>query len=73
MGVPSYMLIAHLLAQRDIESVIHEAKRDKHAGWFTFVIADSEGRLVNVEGSPEGVAIERPKDRLARALYGTRK
>lgn len=72
VGVPSYMLISHLLAQPDIESVIREANRDKHAGWFTFVIADDKGNLVNVEGSPKGVAIERPNDRLARAYYGTR-
>ena len=72
VGVPSYMLIAHLLAQSDVESVIREARRDKHAGWFTFVMADGEGNLVNIEGSPLGVAIERPKDRLARAYFGTR-
>jgi hypothetical protein len=72
VGVPSYMLIAHLLAQSDLEGVIREARRDKHAGWFTFVMADGEGNLVNIEGSPEGIAIEQPKDRLARAYFGTR-
>jgi Acyl-coenzyme A:6-aminopenicillanic acid acyl-transferase len=72
VGVPTYMLIAHLLAQKDLDSVIREARRDKHAGWFTFVMADGEGNLVNVEGSPQGIAIEQPKDRLARAYYGTR-
>jgi hypothetical protein len=72
VGVPSYMMIEHFLAQPDIESVIREAKRDKHAGWFTFVIADGEGNLVNVEGSPKGVAVEQPKDRLARVMYGTK-
>jgi hypothetical protein len=72
VGVPSYMLIAHFLAQPDLNSVVREAKRDKHAGWFTFVMADGEGNLLNVEGSPKGVAVERPTDRLARAYYGSR-
>ena len=66
------MLIAHLLAQKDLDAVIREARRDKHAGWFTFVMADAEGNLLNIEGSPLGVAIEQPKDRLARAGFGTR-
>lgn len=73
IGIPSYALIEHLLAQPDIESVIREAARDRHAGWFTFVMADANGNLVNVEGSPQGVEIERSSDRLARAYFGTRK
>jgi hypothetical protein len=72
VGIPSYVLIAHLLAQKDLNSVIREAKKDKHAGWFTFVMADGNGNLVNIEGSPKGVAIERPSDRLARVDYGSR-
>jgi hypothetical protein len=73
IGVPAYALITHLLAQNDIESVIREAKRDKHAGWFTFVIADGDGNLVNIEGSPQDVEIERNNSRLARSYYGTHK
>jgi hypothetical protein len=73
VGVPAYALITHLLAQKDIESVIREANRDKHSGWFTFVIADADGNLVNIEGSPHGVEIERSSDRLARSYYGTHK
>jgi hypothetical protein len=70
IGVPSYALIAHLLAQKDIESVIREAQRDKHSGWFTFVMADANGNLVNIEGSPEGVEIERSSSHIGRADYG---
>lgn len=72
VGIPSYVLIAHLLAQKDLDSVIREARKSKHAGWFTFVMADGNGRLVNIEGSPERVVVEQPKDRLARVLYGSR-
>jgi hypothetical protein len=72
VGVPSYVLLAHLLYQKDLESAVREAKRDKHAGWFTFVLADGEGNLVNIEGSPRGVAVERAKGRLVRIGFGTR-
>ena len=72
VGIPSYALIAHLLAQQDIEGVIREAKKDRHAGWFTFVLADGDGNLVNIEGSPQGVAMQRTTGRLVRVDYGTR-
>jgi hypothetical protein len=72
VGIPSYMLIAHLLAQKDMNSVIREARKNLHAGWFTFVMADRDGRLVNIEGSPERVAIEEAEGRLSRVLYGSR-
>jgi hypothetical protein len=71
VGIPSYLLIAHLLAQKDIDSVIREARQDKHAGWFTFVMADGNGNLLNLEGSPKGIAVERPKDRLVRVDFGS--
>lgn len=73
IGVPAYALISHLLAQKDVKSVIREAQRDRHAGWFTFVVADAHGNLVNIEGSPAGVEIKRSSSHLARADYGTPK
>jgi hypothetical protein len=72
VGIPSYMLIAHLLAQKDMDSVVREARKNKHAGWFTFVVADANGRLVNIEGSPERVVVEETEGRLARVAYGSR-
>jgi isopenicillin-N N-acyltransferase-like protein len=72
VGIPSYLLIAHLLAQKDMDSVLREVRNNKHAGWFTFVVADAGGRLVNIEGSPEKVVVEPAKDRLVRVLYGSR-
>jgi isopenicillin-N N-acyltransferase-like protein len=70
VGLPSYVLIAHLLAQRDQDSVIRVARRDRHAGWFTFVMADGKGHLVNIEGSPSGVAIEQSTTSVVRVGYG---
>jgi len=72
VGIPSYMLIAHLLAQKDMDAVLREARKNKHAGWFTFVMADGNGRLVNLEGSPTGIVVEEAKDRLARVDFGSR-
>jgi hypothetical protein len=43
VGIPSYLLIAHLLAQKDMDGVVREARKNKHAGWFTFVLADGHG------------------------------
>jgi hypothetical protein len=72
VGVPSYALIAHLLYQDSLEAALKEAGRDRHAGWFAFVLADGEGRLAAVEGSPKGVHIERATGRLFRVGFGTR-
>jgi hypothetical protein len=71
IGVPSYALITHLLNQKKIESVISEAKRIQNAGWFTFVFNDAKGNIVNIEGSPAGVVVERSNERMVRADYGT--
>lgn len=71
VGLPSYVLLTHLLYQETLDDVVREAQRDRHAGWFTFVMADGDDNLLNVEGSPKGIAIERTKGRLARVLYGS--
>src|SRR5262249_25627029 len=51
---------------------IREVRKNKHAGWFTFVTADGEGHLVNIEGSPERIVVEPAEGRLVRVLYGSR-
>ena len=71
VGVPSYVLIAHLLYQPTLEAVEEEARRAGQAGWFTFVMADSSGQLLNIESSPEKIAIERHRGSLVRVYYGT--
>ncbi len=73
IGVPSYVLLTHLLYQDTLKAVAEEARRGKQAGWFTFVMADGKGTLLNVEGSPEEVAVEEHKGSLARVGYGSRK
>jgi isopenicillin-N N-acyltransferase-like protein len=73
VGIPSYAMLTHLLYQESLDAAIAEAKRNKHAGWFTFVLGDGKGNLVNIEGSPDGIAIEPAKGRLVRIGYGSRK
>ncbi|MBA4062342.1 MAG: hypothetical protein C0501_01290 [Isosphaera sp.] len=72
VGVPSYALIAHLLYQESLDAVAEEVARDRHAGWFTFVLGDATGRLLSVEGSPKRVRAEWAKGRLVRIDFGTR-
>jgi len=73
VGIPAYVLLTHLLYQESLEAVEAEAKRATIAGWFTFVMGDGKGNLLNVEGSPDKLAIERPKGRLCRVGFGSRK
>ncbi|HUT89799.1 MAG TPA: hypothetical protein VMY37_09900 [Thermoguttaceae bacterium] len=51
---------------------MEEARRCGQAGWFTLVMADGDGRLLNVEGSPERIATEWGRGTMARVYYGTR-
>jgi isopenicillin-N N-acyltransferase-like protein len=72
-GIPSYVLIAQMLYQKTLEDAVAEAKRARHAGWFTFVLADGEGRIANVEGTPEELAVEYGRGHMTRVLLGSRK
>jgi hypothetical protein len=72
VGLPSYVFLSHLLYQENLEAVRESASKNKHAGWFTFVIGDGQGRLLNVEGSPAGLELEESTGRLIRVGYGTR-
>lgn len=71
VGIPAYVLIAQMLYQDTLQGALEEAKRARHAGWFTFVLADGKGHLANVEGTPEKLAIETTGGHLARADFGT--
>lgn len=71
VGLPAYVFLAHLMYQPDLESVQRAALRNRHAGWFTFVMGDSQGRLLNVEGSPDGITCEEARGQLLRVGFGT--
>jgi isopenicillin-N N-acyltransferase-like protein len=73
IGIPSYVLIAHMLYQDSLKGALDEARRAKHAGFFTFVLGDGEGNLANVEGSPQDLVIEMTRGSMTRVGYGSRK
>jgi hypothetical protein len=72
IGIPTYVLIAHMLYQPSLAAAVEEARRAEPAGWFTFLLADKSGRLVNVESSPRQKVVEFYKGHVARTYYGTR-
>jgi isopenicillin-N N-acyltransferase-like protein len=72
VGIPSYVLIAQMLYQDTLDGALSEARRATQAGWFTFVLADGDGRLVNVEGSPSELIVEPGRGHLVRVGYGSR-
>jgi hypothetical protein len=71
VGIPSYALLTHFLYQDSLDAVAEEARRAVNAGWFTFVMADGSGDLLNVEGSPAEIIVERHHGRLIRVDYGS--
>jgi hypothetical protein len=73
VGLPAYVILAHLMYQSSLDAVIDAARRNRHAGWFTFVMADATGRLLNVEGSPSGIEFEEKTGRMSRVGFGTRR
>jgi len=71
VGIPAYVFLANLLYQETLEAVADEARRLTPAGWFTFVMADGAGNLLNIEGSPEKVVVEKYQGSLARVGFGS--
>jgi hypothetical protein len=73
VGIPSYVLLTHLLYQETLDAAEAEAKRGTNAGWFTFVMGDGKGNLLNIEASPKEVVTERPTGTISRVGFGSRK
>ncbi|MBI5396026.1 MAG: hypothetical protein HZA91_12085 [Verrucomicrobia bacterium] len=71
VGIPTYALIAHLLYQTSLKDAADEARRAKRAGWFSLALADGDGQLASIEGSPDDLAVEYGRGHLARVYYGT--
>src|SRR5262249_42718307 len=62
VGVPAYMMVAHLLYQDSLDKALAEIRRDKHAGTFRFVLADAKGRQAIVSCSPAKTDITLKED-----------
>jgi hypothetical protein len=72
VGLPTYVLLTHLMYQDSQKAAATEARRLPTAGWFTFVMGDSRGQLMNIEGSPREVAVEELRGQLVRIDFGSR-
>jgi hypothetical protein len=46
IGIPSYVLIAHMMYQTSLKEALDEARRAKHAGFFTFASSRFNGSTV---------------------------
>lgn len=73
VGLPSYVILTHLMYQESLDAVREFAQKKSHAGWFTFVMGDSAGRLMNIEGRPGEVEVEETTGRIIRVGFGSRR
>ena len=69
VGIPSYALIAAILARKTCAEAIAMLRRTKNAGAFLFMIADATGEVWVVEGFPHTIEAVRCRDVLVRATY----
>lgn len=71
MGLPSYVLIDEILRKRSVKQALSFLKSVPQAGCFIFVIGDSSGCAVVVEGVNNRIEVVRADPLLYRAnLYG---
>jgi hypothetical protein len=66
IGLPSYVLVAHLLYQSKFEDVMREMRRVPRAGWFEFVVGDARGNLACFEASPTELGVQVGRGWIAR-------
>ena len=71
VGIPAYALIAQMLYQSTLKDAVEEARRAKRAGWFSFVLADGNGQLASVEGSPDDIEVVFDRGSMARVYYAS--
>jgi hypothetical protein len=66
IGIPTSVLLAHLLYQPTLEDALTEVQRVPRAGWSILMMADAQGNLACIEVSPQVVAFERKRGHIAR-------
>jgi isopenicillin-N N-acyltransferase-like protein len=69
VGVPTYALIAAILACRNCAEALALLRQTPNAGCFLFFIADAKGEVWVVEGIPKKVHLERCNDVIGRANH----
>jgi len=68
-GIPTYALVAGVLASQDVSSAIRLLGNRRHAGCFIFFLADRGGELAVVEGWPGHLAVARNEMIAARTNH----
>ena len=68
-GIPTYVLIAGILACGNCREAIDLVKRTANAGCFIFFIADAEGEVWVLEGYPDNVEAVQCLDVISRANH----
>jgi isopenicillin-N N-acyltransferase-like protein len=66
IGIPTNVLLAHLLYQPTLEDAMREVQRVPRAGWSILMMGDAQGNLACIEVSPQVVAFERKRGHIAR-------
>lgn len=69
VGIPTYALIAAILARRTCREALDLLKRTANAGAFIFFLADATGEVVVVEGLPRRIEVIRCEDVISRANH----
>ena len=68
-GIPTYALIAGILACKDCQQALALLRRTKIAGFFIFIIADARGEVWVIEGWPGRLEAVRCEDVVTRANH----
>jgi hypothetical protein len=63
VGLPAYVMCAHVLYQDSLDKAIAEVRRDKFAGSFTFLMADAKGQQATLRCSPAKVEVTMKRGR----------
>jgi hypothetical protein len=69
VGIPTYALIAAILARRTCAEALDLLRRTTNAGSFIFFLADATGEVVVVEGLPRRIEVTRCEDVISRANH----
>jgi hypothetical protein len=61
VGIPAYVLCAQVLYQDSLDKAVAEVRRDKHAGTFTFLVADASGQQATLRCGPGKIDVAMAK------------
>lgn len=66
IGLPTYVVIAELLALRTVDEAVQHLRRLTYAGCFMFLLGDAGGAIAVIEALPGRLAVDRGATTLMR-------